>query len=52
VGSARENLEKTFRFNRRTLTLATIFGIVVPYVTYRGIVAEFVSFVRSLPLPH
>ncbi|KAH9531502.1 hypothetical protein CY35_19G041600 [Sphagnum magellanicum] len=39
--AARENLEKTFRFNRRTLTLATIFGIVVPYVTYRGIVAEF-----------
>ncbi len=50
--AARENLEKTFRFNRRTLTLATIFGIVVPYVTYRGIVAEFVSFVPSRPLPH
>ncbi|CAK9219389.1 unnamed protein product [Sphagnum troendelagicum] len=40
-GTARENLEKTFRFNRRTLTLAIIFGIAVPYVTYRGIVAEF-----------
>jgi hypothetical protein len=48
-GAARENLEKTFRFNRRTLPLAIIFGIAVPYVTYRGIVADFVSLVSSLP---
>lgn len=48
-GTARENLEKTFRFNRRTLPLAIIFGIAVPYVTYRGIVADFVSLVSSLP---
>lgn len=48
-GTARENLEKTFRFNRRTLPLAIIFGLAVPYVTYRGIVADFVSLVSSLP---
>lgn len=42
-GTARENLEKTFRFSRRNITLAVIFGIAVPYITYQGITGEFVS---------
>lgn len=42
-GSARENLEKTFRFTRRNITLALVFGIAVPYITYQGVVGEFVS---------
>ncbi|KAG0615048.1 hypothetical protein M758_5G010400 [Ceratodon purpureus] len=40
-GAARENLEKTFRFTRRNITLALIFGIAVPFVTYQGVTGEF-----------
>jgi hypothetical protein len=39
----RENLEYKFRFNRRTLPICVTFGLVVPLLTYYGIVAEFVS---------
>lgn len=40
-GAKRENLEKVFRFNRRTLALALTFGVAVPYLVYRGCVSEF-----------
>ena len=42
-GTARENLEKSFRFTRKNVTLALIFGIAVPFITYKGITGEFVS---------
>lgn len=42
-GTARENLEKSFRFTRKNITLALIFGIAVPFITYKGITGEFVS---------
>lgn len=53
----RENLEKTFRFNRRTLSLFLVFGVALPVVIYRGSIAEFVSLHSAtgppitLPLP-
>eukprot|EP00850_Spirogloea_muscicola_P019167 SM000185S04026 [mRNA] locus=s185:42297:43262:- [translate_table: standard] len=40
-GTARENLEKVFRLNRRTVPVAIFFGLVVPFAVYRGIVSEF-----------
>lgn len=40
-GSARENLEKNFRWTRRNLALVGIFGIVIPVFVYKGIVKEF-----------
>ena len=43
-GARRENLEKTFRFNRKTLTIALIAGVALPYLIYQGTVDEFVSF--------
>jgi hypothetical protein len=42
-GTARENLEKTFRFTRRNITLALIFGVAAPFLTYQGVSGEFVS---------
>ena len=49
-GTMRENLEKTFRFNRKTLSLGILFGVVVPVLIYRGSVSEFVSFETSILL--
>ncbi|RVX02509.1 hypothetical protein CK203_031156 [Vitis vinifera] len=43
-GAARENLEYNFRWTRRNLVLAGIFGVAVPILVYRGIVKEFFSF--------
>lgn len=40
-GAARENLEYNFRWTRRNLVLAGIFGVAVPILVYRGIVKEF-----------
>ncbi|KAL6329498.1 hypothetical protein AAG906_021506 [Vitis piasezkii] len=40
-GAARENLEHNFRWTRRNLVLAGIFGVAVPILVYRGIVKEF-----------
>ncbi|KAF5742566.1 hypothetical protein HS088_TW09G00617 [Tripterygium wilfordii] len=40
-GTLRENVEYNIRWNRRTLSLVGIFGIVVPVLVYRGIVKEF-----------
>ncbi|KAL2652543.1 hypothetical protein R1flu_020671 [Riccia fluitans] len=37
----RENLEYVFRFNRRTVPICVFFGMIVPFVTYQGITAEF-----------
>lgn len=42
-GTMRENLEKRFKFNRKTLPLAIIFGVTLPILIYRGSVGEFVS---------
>lgn len=42
-GTARENLEKAFRFTRRNITIALVFGIAVPFLTYQGVTGEFVS---------
>ena len=41
-GHMRENLEKTFRFNRKTLPLALVFGVATPLALYALTVAEFV----------
>ncbi|XP_034701217.1 uncharacterized protein LOC117926244 isoform X1 [Vitis riparia] len=43
-GAARENLEYNFRWTRRNLVLAGIFGVAVPILVYRGIVKEFLQF--------
>ncbi|KAJ7545362.1 hypothetical protein O6H91_09G116900 [Diphasiastrum complanatum] len=40
-GAYRENLEKAFRFNRRTIGYGLCFGIAVPLILYKGILAEF-----------
>ncbi|CAI7746076.1 unnamed protein product [Closterium sp. NIES-54] len=40
-GTRRENLEKIFRFNRRTLSIAALAIVVLPVVVYRGTIAEF-----------
>ncbi|KAJ7531310.1 hypothetical protein O6H91_14G039700 [Diphasiastrum complanatum] len=40
-GAHRENLEKFFRFNRRTIGYGVFFGIAVPLILYKGIVMEF-----------
>lgn len=40
-GTHRENLEKYFRLNRRTLGIILTFGVFVPVLTYKGVVAEF-----------
>nr|PNR37144.1 hypothetical protein PHYPA_020251 [Physcomitrium patens] len=40
-GTARENLEKAFRFTRRNITIALVFGIAVPFLTYQGVTGEF-----------
>ncbi|KAL8034320.1 hypothetical protein ABFX02_12G020100 [Erythranthe guttata] len=39
--TARENLEHHFRWTRRNLALAGIFGIAVPVLFYKGIVKDF-----------
>lgn len=46
-GAARENLEYNFRWTRRNLVLAGIFGVAVPILVYRGIVKEFVILSHS-----
>ena len=43
-GARRENLEKVFRFNGRTLTMSLAFGVAIPVLVYMASVAEFVSF--------
>ncbi|EYU29632.1 hypothetical protein MIMGU_mgv1a017385mg [Erythranthe guttata] len=48
--TARENLEHHFRWTRRNLALAGIFGIAVPVLVYKGIVKDFVSFPFSLTM--
>lgn len=40
-GTARENLEKNFRWTRRNLALCGIFGLLVPYLVYKGTVKDF-----------
>jgi len=40
-GTARENLEKNFRWSRRNLALCGIFGLFVPYLIYKGAVKDF-----------
>eukprot|EP00897_Mesotaenium_endlicherianum_P001265 jgi/Mesen1/1166/ME000124S00203 len=40
-GARRENLEKAFRFNRKTLPIVLTFGVAVPYLVYKGCIAEF-----------
>ncbi|XP_012851387.1 PREDICTED: uncharacterized protein LOC105971086 [Erythranthe guttata] len=45
----RENLEHHFRWTRRNLALAGIFGIAVPVLVYKGIVKDFVFFFLSWP---
>ena len=42
-GTAREVVEKSFRFTPRTLGIIGIFGVAVPMLIYKGCVAEFVS---------
>ncbi|GBG85728.1 hypothetical protein CBR_g40455 [Chara braunii] len=36
-GAARENMEKTFRFNRRSLGLFLLWGIAVPTLVYKSV---------------
>jgi hypothetical protein len=40
--AGRENLELNFRWTRRSLALAGLFGLAVPILVYKGIVREFV----------
>jgi len=40
-GTARENLEKNFRWNRKNLAICSIFGLLVPYLVYKGTVRDF-----------
>ena len=49
-GAKREVLEKSFRFNRRTLPLALMFGLALPFLVYNGAVSEFVSSFTSSEL--
>ncbi|KAG6484743.1 uncharacterized protein LOC122012168 [Zingiber officinale] len=39
--TARENLELNFRWTRRNIAIAGLFGIAVPILLYKGIVREF-----------
>ncbi|KAG6480843.1 uncharacterized protein LOC122015694 [Zingiber officinale] len=39
--TARENLELSFRWTRRNIAIAGLFGIAVPILLYKGIVREF-----------
>ncbi|MFS7988312.1 putative NADH:ubiquinone reductase (H(+)-translocating) [Helianthus anomalus] len=42
-GTVRENLEDNFRWTRRNLAIVGIFGVVIPYLVYKGSVREFAS---------
>ena len=47
-GYAREVVEKTFRLSPKSIGIAAIFGVAVPFLIYKGIVMEFVR----TPRPH
>eukprot|EP00740_Mantoniella_antarctica_P024962 CAMPEP_0198678486 /NCGR_PEP_ID=MMETSP1468-20131203/953_1 /TAXON_ID=1461545 /ORGANISM="Mantoniella sp, Strain CCMP1436" /LENGTH=77 /DNA_ID=CAMNT_0044415921 /DNA_START=60 /DNA_END=293 /DNA_ORIENTATION=- len=40
-GYAREVVEKTFRLSPKSIGIAAIFGVAVPFLIYKGIVMEF-----------
>eukprot|EP00898_Chlorokybus_atmophyticus_P006620 jgi/Chlat1/695/Chrsp104S01161 len=44
--SAFENVEYTFRFNRRTLAVFGLCGVLLPLIIYKGHVAEFHKYDR------
>ncbi|EYU29631.1 hypothetical protein ABFS82_12G020500 [Erythranthe guttata] len=48
--TARENLEHHFRWTRRNLALAGIFGIAVPVLVYKGIYRQ--RFCQSSPFSY